>query len=118
MFAPDQDSDTPPADTAPPRQTLEELHAAYDAAFNAWTADGKETHYAAHHPATTRSVMKHTGLSESVVRHRAMALFNGKYLHLANPTQGQIPESYQMRAKGWTLVKGAPPYGWEEGNLV
>lgn len=59
MFAPDQDSDTPPADTAPPRQTLEELHAAYDAAFNAWTADGKETHYAAHHPATTRSVMKH-----------------------------------------------------------
>jgi hypothetical protein len=69
-------------------------------------------------PATTRSVMKHTGLSESVVRHRAMALFNGEYLHLANPTQGQIPESYQMRAKGWTLVKGPPPYGWEEGNLV
>jgi|TARA_R110000782_G_scaffold7051_4_gene23828 hypothetical protein len=69
-------------------------------------------------PATTRSVMKQTGLSEAVVRHRAMALFHGEYLHLANPTQGQIPESYQMRAKGWTLVKGSPPYGWDEGNLV
>jgi hypothetical protein len=53
MFALDQDSDTPPADTAPPRPTLEELHAAYYATLNAWTANAsKEMYYDAHHNAT------------------------------------------------------------------